>query len=426
MINNSDKLLSIIQYAYKNVPYYKKLFDQENLNPFIFHEDFLSKIPILDKDTVLQKRDSFISKQFNQSDLFHDRTSGSTGKILDIYWEPKDRIKSLLSLWSKRKIYYNITPASKCCYFHSIAYNSVEEENSQIFSPRIMIRDHGIVMSMSKLDFSDRMLGIYYQKMNDFEPEWIMCHPSTLYMFAQFIKNNNLRPFQSLRYIELTGEYLIETHRKFIQSVFNVPAINEYGAREVNGIAFECPEGHLHCLSQNVLVEVIKDNHNLDYGKVGDICITGLNNRAMPFIRYNLGDKGKLLPGLQCSCGDLNPILEIKAGRSTDLVELDNGKNIDCVVFFYVVESINIIMNNCILQFQVDRISKNAFTIKMVLNDQTENITQNIKHLFRDEICKYGFENVLWSFEFLERLLPDNESGKLSFYINKCNNTEFC
>ena len=414
---NSKKINSILQYASVHVPYYKKLFEENGIQLNGDNaEDHFNNIPLLNKSIVLNNTDAFISDEFKKNELDVDRTSGSTGKILSIYWNSQDKIRSLMSLWSARKILHNILPTSKCCYFHSIAYRTNDFLEKEVFSPRMMIRDNGLILSLSKLSFDEKTLEFYYNKIFEFNPEWIMCHPSTLYLFADFIEKTNKKRFNNLRFIELTGEYLMDSYRKKISDVFEVDIANHYGAKEVNGIAYECKNGHLHCLDNNVYVEIINENKNVGYDNIGQVCITGLNNRSMPFIRYNLEDVAILRKGDTCGCGNLTPYLELRAGRGNDVIKLNNGKSIECVVFFFVIEWINARLKNIILQFQVTRTAQNKFEIELVLLEKCNDIFAKIKTYFIEKVTEYGFKNCEWKFTFVDSIPPQSDTQKLNFY----------
>lgn len=421
------KLQAMVRHGYQRVPYYVSVLRELPIDPLgsDLEHDFQS-LPIVDKDTVLTQTDRFISLDHEKEELVYDRTSGSTGKILGIYWDRRDLMRSLMSLWSKRKILHGIVPISKCCSFHSINYRTDESDGSSgeraVFSPRIMLRDKGRVLSLSKLDFSDRMLRVYYNRMCEFGPEWIMCHPTTILLFSRFLAREGLPSIPSVRYIELTGEFMDETQRERIREVFDVAIVNHYGAREVNGIAFECRCGRLHCLANNVFVEIIKDDHKVGYEQEGEVCITGLNNHAMPLIRYNLGDRGMLVAGDSCPCGDGNPILKISAGRGNALVKgQEDGEEVECVVFFYVVESLNAEYDNVIVQFQVVRKAADWFEVRLVLDRQKEHPNSRLlKDVFVRRLQDHGFSSsTQWMFLFCEEILPDHASGKLNFYIDE-------
>ncbi len=412
----AQRIDDIIEYAAQNVPYYIN-----NFNKKYTYEDNFEVIPFLSKNQVLNNNETneFISKDYTKSELVHDRTSGSTGKILDIYWNQKDYIRSLMSLWSKRKICYNILPNSKACYFHSIAYRTYNAE-SMISSPHILIKDKGNTLSLSKLDFSDRMLNIYYNTITKYQPEWVMCHPSTLYLFAMYMKENHLEPIQSIRYVELTGEQLSQKHREKIEEILHAPTRNEYGAKEFNGIAYECKCGKLHCLSSNVLVEVIKDGRKARYGEKGEICVTTLNNYAMPLIRYMLGDIGTLYDGRECKCGDCNPIIVIDAGRSNDVILREDGSYIECVVLYYMIEFINNRCDNIISQFQVIQKSLSLCEVRLVLcNVDDIEMKSYVETLFRMKAKEYRLENIEWIFIYSDRIIPNLKTEKMNYYVKE-------
>ena len=414
---NWDKINKIIQYARHNVPYYHDLLSSYDFQNEEDVKEGFDEVPILKKETVQMNTSAFLSNEMGQFNVELDRTSGSTGKILNVYWDKNDRIKSLLCLWTKRKKYYGIIPSSKCCYFHSIAYRTIEEnESKEVFSPRVMIRDGGNVISFSKLNFDDSSLYRYCNKILKFEPEWIMCHPSTLLALIGFYQRNPLCDLPRLKFIELTGEFLSDAQKKTISEFFGVPVANHYGAKEVNGIAYECSCGHLHCLQNNVYVEIVKDGRNVGFGEKGNVCVTGLNNRCMPFIRYDLGDVAILREGKECSCGNHDPIIELCAGRENHIVKLPNGTQIECVVFFYIVEWINSVLQNVIIQFKVLRINDNSF--KVFINMQSLVGRECVINMFTSKAKEYGFDDINWEFIFDKELFPEERTDKLNFYYD--------
>lgn len=70
-----------------------------------------------------------------------------------------------------------------------------------------------------------------------------------------------------------------------MEAFFNCKVASQYGCYEVNSIAYECPFHKLHVMTENVYVEIVEDNQ---------ICITSKHNRVMPFVRYKVGDRGRL------------------------------------------------------------------------------------------------------------------------------------
>ena len=76
------KLEQLISHAYKNVPYYKKLFDKNKIDPSrIKKKEHLEEIPYLTKE-IIQKNplEDFLSKKDKKRGMLK-QTGGSTGKI---------------------------------------------------------------------------------------------------------------------------------------------------------------------------------------------------------------------------------------------------------------------------------------------------------------------------------------------------------
>lgn len=104
----NNKLYKIISYAVEMVPYYKKLFNERNINiASIREEGDLANIPLLEKDIIQSLSESFMSSEYlkypKSAEIIVHSTSGSTGKPLSINWSYKDYIRSMYPLWIIRK-----------------------------------------------------------------------------------------------------------------------------------------------------------------------------------------------------------------------------------------------------------------------------------------------------------------------------------
>lgn len=88
---------------------------------------------------------------------------------------------------------------------------------------------------------------------------------------------------------------LFEDDKKLMERQFDIPVINEYGAAELDLIAFENPIDEWQINSETLFVEILDDNDNpVPLGEEGRVIITSLYNKAHPFIRYDIGDIGSL------------------------------------------------------------------------------------------------------------------------------------
>src|SRR5262249_36059664 len=120
---------------------------------------------------------------------------------------------------------------------------------------------------------------------------------------------------------------LHDWERRTIEAVFDCPVTNRYGCEEVSLIACEC-ERHdgLHINADGVYVEVLRhDGTPAAPGEAGAVVVTALANRAMPILRYQVGDMA-VASDRCCPCGRGLPLLECIEGRVADYVVTPSGQ----------------------------------------------------------------------------------------------------
>jgi phenylacetate-CoA ligase len=141
---------------------------------------------------------------------------------------------------------------------------------------------------------------------------------------------------------------LREDARRLIQDVFDTHVYDFYGSRECGGLAGECRCGLMHILSFNQQVEVVNDaDQEVASGEQGRVVVTTLHNRAMPLLRFEIGDLAVKGPS-QCRCGSVLPTLQAVQGRISDNFVTRDGTVVHGEYFthlFYYRE--------CVRQFQV-------------------------------------------------------------------------
>ncbi|OHA07872.1 MAG: hypothetical protein A2934_00260 [Candidatus Sungbacteria bacterium RIFCSPLOWO2_01_FULL_47_10] len=123
----------------------------------------------------------------------------------------------------------------------------------------------------------------------------------------------------------LAGHSVSPGIRSFLKKRFECEMFEYYGTGETGSIAAECEiHNGLHIQEENSIVEVIDDQGKpVPDGISGKILITSLSNEIMPFIRYDPGDKGMILPD-RCPCGRTSKRIVVE-GRNNEFLML--GKN---------------------------------------------------------------------------------------------------
>ncbi|MDR2089333.1 MAG: AMP-binding protein [Clostridiales Family XIII bacterium] len=110
----------------------------------------------------------------------------------------------------------------------------------------------------------------------------------------------------SVRSVLLSTEYVSDENRRTIEECWDCKVFEHYGTTESGlGGAMACHvrEGY-HPREADLLFEIIdpESGRPLPDGAWGEVVFTTLTRRAMPFIRYRIGDVGRWLPA-PCGCG---------------------------------------------------------------------------------------------------------------------------
>lgn len=305
--------------------------------------------------------------QFNNSKVwFVETTTGSTGKPFPAIKNMKERFIEAAYLYKCRKRIF---------------------EKANIHNGFFMIHQvDPILKQMNYRDGTDNGFEVLFDYMLSKEPEWIF---STAILFKKYYNYFNAKNIEAVRqlnvkFIELTSQTLLPEEKIDIETNINSKIINNFGCREVWNIAYECPCGKLHVNDDYLIVQLIDEQGNTiqDYNTIGQVVVTSLSNKTMPFIKYLVGDYAKFVK-YKCPCGLRSPIIEFEDGRYYE--KLINSNYYGNVIFrkilrtlyfhdhFFDVKKIKIIQN---APFHI-----NVFLIKTVINDKV--FENRFKELFR-------------------------------------------
>lgn len=136
--------------------------------------------------------------------------------------------------------------------------------------------------------------------------------------------DGSLRPKSVL----LSADYVPESVIKAIEDTWHSKVYTHYGMTETGyGGGIQCESGlGYHMRDADLLFEIIdpKSGRQLPPGQYGEVVLTSLQNEAMPFIRYRMGDIARMLTE-PCPCGGILPRLDKVMGRSANMLSLSNG-----------------------------------------------------------------------------------------------------
>lgn len=410
---NKKLLQQQLKHAYNTVEYYKKAFDENNIYTdmqFSFYD-----IPLLKKDMVIDNEDMFISssvkRKYYSGDLLLKRTSGSTGKCMNIYWLRSDFHASNLSAWKYRFKWYGISIKDIYVSFHSAIY----QNGKIVYSPSFIIKN-GNNISFNKTMLDESSIHQILKEIGIAKPIWMLVQPSILHALVSVASAKEIQILNSLKYIELIGEFLSDNTCKYFKDMLpDANFSNMYGTSETGCIALACPYGHNHILD-NTYVEVLDNDYSLSQSESneGNIVITSLKNTAMPLIRYCIGDRGKIKSS-KCECGYEGWDISISLGRENDIIMLPNGIKKHSSILWQIVEEICDEYPNSISQFHFFQKAIDTFVIYLSLKDNYLNWKRVIEKSFQQAISKYLCDEIqcIFDYNILDILYGKN---KLCFY----------
>ncbi|MCC6946506.1 MAG: phenylacetate--CoA ligase family protein [Bradyrhizobiaceae bacterium] len=156
---------------------------------------------------------------------------------------------------------------------------------------------------------------------------YLLTYPSNAMALAEALSPEQGRALG----IELVighAETVPDGARELIAERLGARFASYYSSREIGTIAIECPAGlHYHVTTDNAVVEIV-DEHGraAPVGGRGRVLVTSLNNYAMPFIRYAIGDVA--VAGAQPSCGCPLPMIARIEGRTRNAFTFGDGTRI--------------------------------------------------------------------------------------------------
>ena len=342
----------IVAYHLKNTPYYRDLVGADQI-------DSWNDLPILYKKDLQQPLQERLSKGFTKKNVYINKTSGSSGHPFVF---AKDKFAHALT-WAQifdRFSWYNLDfNSSLQARFYGIPLDSLgytKERLKDALSKRYRF---------PIFDLQDAKLEAILKTFSKKPFEYINGYTSSIVLFAKFLKDKDIVLTQvcpSLRACVVTSEMLYDIDKTLLEAALGVPVINEYGASELDLIAFTHPNGQLRVNSESLFVEVLdKNDQPVPNGQQGRIVITSLYNKAHPFVRYDIGDMGTL----SAASTDKFPVLETLIGRTNDIARLPSGKTVPGLTFYYVTKSI-IEDDGLVKEFLIEQTKIDSFAIKYV------------------------------------------------------------
>ena len=360
--------------------YYSKLFSELNFNP---RTDFkslndLDKIPVTEKNKVKENTHLFINNKYQKKSLpFY--TSGSTGNpmkalIHPLHWVIEQAVIFRHWVWGG----YNFRNATAMLRSYSPKVGEPLTKYSRVLNTTYF----------SPFHLTDESMLMYYNLMIDLKIKVLRGYPSSVKIFALFLKKNNLK-INSIKQILVASEVLSFNDRNIIESVFDCKISNHYGLAEQIVMFGDCEKHtHLHNYFEYGYVELL-DTEKFNIKK---IIGTNLHNKTMPIIRYDTGDLA-IVDDSKCKCSRNGITIKNIIGRNDQLIKTPNGFDIPSVNFYTMFEHY-LEIDQWQITYDEKNINFNYSSDKGLNNSKLKELNLKIENRINNSGFKYTLNKV--------------------------------
>jgi len=311
-----ERIRKIVRYAYRDVPFYRKRFDEAGVGPeSIKTLDDVPKIPFTVKTDL---RDYYplgiLAVPPSRLYCLH-ASSGTTGKPIVVAYTRGD-----LERWARLM---GRTFAVAGVRRGDIVQNMY---GYGLFTGGLGFhygaRAIGATVVPTSVGNTKRQLML----LKDLQSTVAACTPSYMVYLCEASRAEGYEPRKdfSLRIGLLGAEPWSEEARNRIEDTFGLRAHDCYGCSELYGpgVAIECEQrSGLHVWGDEFLVETIDPNTGevLEPGSEGELVFTMLSREAMPLLRYRTRDLSRVFEE-ECACGRYHSRIQRIKGRSDDML----------------------------------------------------------------------------------------------------------
>lgn len=394
---HKKKRWEIVKYHLENNEFYKNKTGKSL-------PDNWEELPILTKSDFQNSKVKLISDTFNKKDLYTGYTSGSSGHPFN-YAKDKFSHAMTWALIKNRYKNFGLSLNSKQARFYGIPFERLDyiiEKTKDALSNRVRF---------PVFDLSDEMLETFLGKFKTTAFDYVYGYTNSIVLFARYLIKRKVllkEVCPSLKVCIATSENCTDEDKKIIEKAFGVPAVNEYGTSEVDLIAFEDLKGKWLLSNENIFIEVLnEEGRQLTEGGEGRILLTALHNKAMPFIRYEIGDKAVIEPGSD------EIVIRKLLGGVNDIVILPSGKKSSGVTFYFITRSVleNI---SSLKEFIIKQTEPDMFIFEIVSD---EDISEKDKLKLQSKIDTYLEPGLKFEIQRVDRI-QRTKAGKMKHFYS--------
>lgn len=309
------ELRHTLELAYEKIPYYRRRFTDYGVSPSDFKapED-LVRFPTLTKSEVKENYHDLINPDIHKMKHLVTTTGGSTAepmRFLQVKGLTRSKERAFIHAgWSRA----GYEPGMKAV---QIKGRSVGNPSQKCFWEYEPIQN---ILEMDSNYLTPENIPLYLDAIRKSSASFIIAFPSSIYLLAKFIKQNNI-DFPPLQAIFLASENVYPWQREYLKETFGCRVFSHYGHSEMVLLGMEARRSHdLRFFPEYGYLEIlgIDDTPLAAVAAQGELVGTSFHNDLMPFIRYRTQDVGVV--GGPDPDGGHYPVLSDVEGRLQEFI----------------------------------------------------------------------------------------------------------
>ena len=286
-----QSLMKMIRLGYKQSSRVKKMFDEQNIDPFkIKSIKNLEKLPLISREQLVKlEKEEPPFGGFCSTDMKTDRIFTSPGPVYEPHLTEKDPI------WGRG--YYASGFRKEDVVLNAFSYHMVAAG----LTFHSGLRRVGATVIPSGASSTENQV----QLIRDLGATGYTGTPSFLMAIIKKAEEMGYR-FKDdfkIRRASFVAEPLQPSLREKFEKEYGIDTYQMYGATEVGDIAYECNQKNGWHICEEVIVEIVDPTtgKQLGPGELGEVVVTRLNNIFFLF-RFGTGDLSRYIKE-RCPCG---------------------------------------------------------------------------------------------------------------------------
>jgi phenylacetate-CoA ligase len=396
----------LLEHAFCSVPFYMQLKRETGQQPSDF-KDFadLPKLPIIEKEMIRRDPLRFCSTPLIGRGSFVLHTSGTTGTALTIYAD-KDSRRRHYAFWTRLRRRFGVEPGMKRATMFGRIICSPDAGRPPFWRYDAVGRN----LLFSSYHLAPGNLPAYADKLRDYQPSEIIGYASSVYLLAKYLVRNpghGVAP----KVVFTTADKLEDHYRPVVEEAFGCPVVDQYGCAEMaTFVAQDTSDGLYRVHPEHGIIEIL-DRHgeSVSPHDTGEAICTGFINRAMPLLRYRLGDRLTAAEHLGETDHRRQRFAAIE-GRSDDVLYSPEGRPLGR--FSPIWKVVDGIFETQVIQRSFDSLDINIVVDPEFREDPDREI------LLEKEIRKRTGSAMSIRFNYLDSI-PKNANGKFKTVVSE-------